>query len=301
MLLKSKLIKTLRLHTLSNKKCESWIEPKYDYGEKDYWDFRYKGERESEEWYKDHSGLKAIFSHYMKDKSQKILDIGAGNSDLSIEIYKEGFENIVGIDFSYQVAVQMIKRIEQLGLKISYLEMDAKEMTFKNEEFDVIIDKGTLDSVICTENDDVYEYLQEIYRVQKKGGTYFCISHSEPESRQFLFEYFGWDVKVYNIPKGLDDESRKELDEEIPKELKLYDEHQFEERKYFEFKERESIEEGEEYYSEGEVNKMVEQTMIEYDIERKVDREGYGDEKAEELLKNYKTPDFYYLYRLNKV
>ena len=60
--------------------------------------------------------------------------------------------------------------------------MDACNMSFENEKFDIIFDKATLDSIRCGMNFQfqVDQYLKEIRRVLKPEGIFICISHAKP-------------------------------------------------------------------------------------------------------------------------
>lgn len=58
------------------------------------------------DWYQDWSNLRDIISQFVKYKG-KILNVGAGNSVLSEEMYKEGYKNITNIDFSEIVVDDM--------------------------------------------------------------------------------------------------------------------------------------------------------------------------------------------------
>ena len=75
--------------------------------------------------------------------------------------------------------------------------MDVKDMNFKPESFDCIIDKGLLDSVLVlyilsslilkkcglSSTANARYMLEEIYNKLAPGGTYICISHGTPEAR----------------------------------------------------------------------------------------------------------------------
>ena len=61
-------------------------------------------------------------------------------------------------------------------------------MSFQDEEFDFIIDKGTLDALLCgsgLEN----QLLKEISRVTKKNGKMLVISHGNLQMRQPIFSH----------------------------------------------------------------------------------------------------------------
>lgn len=58
------------------------------------------------DWYQDWVNLRDIISQFIK-KGSKILNVGAGNSLLSEDMYKDGYRNIANIDFSEIVVDDM--------------------------------------------------------------------------------------------------------------------------------------------------------------------------------------------------
>ncbi len=63
---------------------------------------------------------------------------------------------------------------------------------FKQGEFNVIVDKGTLDSVLCGDNSEpnAIKMLSEIYRVLTPNGIYVCVSYGDEEHRKKYFVIF---------------------------------------------------------------------------------------------------------------
>lgn len=77
--------------------------------------------------------------------------VGCGNSKLSEQLYNIGYKNIINIDFSTFVIDQMNHKYKEICPEMQFLEMDACEMTFENSSFDFVIDKGLIDSILCSE------------------------------------------------------------------------------------------------------------------------------------------------------
>lgn len=67
--------------------------------------------------------------------------------------------------------------------------MDCRDLKYENESFDLIIDKSTIDAMLCSECDslNVAIMLKECQRTLKTGGYYVAISYGAPSSREFLF------------------------------------------------------------------------------------------------------------------
>ena len=74
---------------------------------------------------------------------------------------------------------------------------------FEEGEFDIILDKGTLDSVLCGENAKplVEKMLEEVYKVMKKGGAFICISYGNENSRLSYLKLKDWKIEVKKIAK----------------------------------------------------------------------------------------------------
>eukprot|EP01119_Soliformovum_irregulare_P019629 TRINITY_DN6263_c0_g1_i2.p1 TRINITY_DN6263_c0_g1~~TRINITY_DN6263_c0_g1_i2.p1 ORF type:complete len:138 (-),score=51.68 TRINITY_DN6263_c0_g1_i2:12-425(-) len=100
---------------------------------------------------------------------------------------------------------------------VTFLNQDILATTLPSDHFDLIIDKGTLDSVamVCHRFDEdedpeangdgdpssigdpmlVERYVEQVYRIMKPGGTYILIScnHSREELQDILA--IGWTLK----------------------------------------------------------------------------------------------------------
>lgn len=68
--------------------------------------------------------------------------------------------------------------------------MDALKMEFGPSHFDVVIDKSTIDAILCGEFSfyNTAQMLNEVQRVLKVGGVYFVVSYGKPETRIFHFQ-----------------------------------------------------------------------------------------------------------------
>lgn len=69
---------------------------------------------------------------------------------MSEDMYDVGFRNISNIDFSKVVVKAMQEKYADKESTFRYIEMDATDMEFADAEFDSVVDKGTLDSVLVS-------------------------------------------------------------------------------------------------------------------------------------------------------
>lgn len=60
---------------------------------------------------------------------------------------------------------------------------------FQIEEFGIIIDKGTLDSILCGENASPVadKMINEVYRILDANGVFICISYGNEDTRKSYF------------------------------------------------------------------------------------------------------------------
>ncbi len=71
--------------------------------------------------------------------------------------------------------------------ELQYDVMDVREMTYPSESFDLVIDKSTIDSLMCSDNPLIYvsRMICEGYRVLREGGYYFTVSYSGSRMEHF--------------------------------------------------------------------------------------------------------------------
>lgn len=104
------------------------------------------------------------------------------------------YSKITNIDISPVVIRQMNSINGKDRPDLKFIQMDALNMTFENEEFSVIIDKGTLDALMPNNDETTVEninkYFNELKRVLKSGGRYICISLLQEHILRFVLKYF---------------------------------------------------------------------------------------------------------------
>jgi len=105
-----------------------------------------------------------LLSHLIE--GQKVLQIGCGNGDLTLEIARLGFD-VVGVDISktrVQQAIELAKK-ENLDAKAQFMVMDATSLEFPDNSFDTVLIVEVLEHVR-----DFRKLLEEAVRVVRNGG-----------------------------------------------------------------------------------------------------------------------------------
>ncbi|VDL71721.1 unnamed protein product [Nippostrongylus brasiliensis] len=80
------------------------------------------------EWYGDYTVLGSVLERYLKT-SDNVLQLGCGNSQLAAQMYDNGFRNVHSVDTDANV-------------------VEEQRMSFGDESFSVVVDKGTLDALL---------------------------------------------------------------------------------------------------------------------------------------------------------
>lgn len=99
----------------------------------------------------------------------------------------------------------MQEKCKDKGPNFKYMVMDIRALDFEPGQFDCIIDKGTLDSILCGESStsNAQKALNEIHRVLSPKGVYICVSYGQPEHRMIYLEKpeYDWQVQNVSVPK----------------------------------------------------------------------------------------------------
>lgn len=93
---------------------------------------------------------------------------------------------------------------------MKFLQMDATQMSFEDEQFSVALDKGTLDALFVDDTAEVKEtvekYFKEISRILRTGGRYICISLLQEHILKYVIDYFPKNSFMLRIVHCLDAE-----------------------------------------------------------------------------------------------
>ncbi|AFR98749.2 hypothetical protein CNAG_06520 [Cryptococcus neoformans var. grubii H99] len=172
------------------------------YGTHEYWEERYAKESDGRtfDWFLSPSYLIPFFEELTADidagKDARILMLGCGNSALGEVLYDAGWKNIVNIDYSKIVIEQMQERHVEKRPEMTWLEMDVMNLKFGENEFDLVIDKGTMDAMLTTKGDpwnppekDIKACTQEISEAlrvlrKRKGSKFAYFTFGQPHFRK---------------------------------------------------------------------------------------------------------------------
>jgi ubiquinone/menaquinone biosynthesis C-methylase UbiE len=154
-----------------------------EYGKAEYWDERYKSNDTTFDWFVSFEPLKDVLLALCKPE-HKVLVIGAGNSRVSPNLYENQIQQVTNIDISEVVIGQMRSRYREMD-RMEWLRMDVLKLDFPDNTFDIVIDKGTIDSLLCGSNSfhNVYMMNKQVSRVMKKGARLISITYGQPDTR----------------------------------------------------------------------------------------------------------------------
>jgi len=121
-------------------------------------------------------------------------------------MFADGYVNIINIDYSQALIKAMSEKYKNKPPTFKYILMDARKMTFPDSSFDIVIDKGTMDAILCGDNsvENVDKMISEIHRVLTPTGIYISITYGTPESRKCYLEKskFNWNITIQTVKKS---------------------------------------------------------------------------------------------------
>lgn len=182
---------------------------------REYWESRYKIDPEPFDWYQ-----RLSLNEQLRDAmlgcllpAGHTLVVGAGTSRMTEELWRMQSQrfastnfSMTNIDFSSACITLLNERYARMGLTgIQNIIMDVRTMEFGAGTFDVVIDKATLDSILCGEGGVLSgaKLLSEISRVLKPGGVFILLSNEPPKQRLPILEkpQYLWRCMAQAVPK----------------------------------------------------------------------------------------------------
>lgn len=190
-----------------------------------YWDSLHAKEGVGREWYFGWEALRAVFVASI-DLRARVLQLGVGTSRLQVEMARDGFRSVVSVDYSPVAIARLNAEAEEAAAAaaaaaaeaappleaagaggdppssdtpttsetaavLRYVCADVTDMagTFEPSCFDAVVDKGTVDGMLCTPDgeEQVEAMLRQGFRVLAPGGCFVLVSFGSPTLRGFLF------------------------------------------------------------------------------------------------------------------
>ncbi|KAK3697598.1 hypothetical protein RRG08_033328 [Elysia crispata] len=189
-----------------------------EFSSPDYWErfFKKRGKIPFE-WYGEYPQLHNVIHKYISP-SNTVLVVGCGNSALSENMYDNGLQNLVNIDISDIVIRQMSDRHRVKRPKMTFEKMDVTAMSYPEGYFNAVLDKGTLDALLVSEEEQVLQNVQamfsEVARCLRLGGRYVIISLLQDHVQKHLLQFFtnlGWPIRIHRVQTDSAEENNKSL------------------------------------------------------------------------------------------
>jgi ubiquinone/menaquinone biosynthesis C-methylase UbiE len=155
----------------------------YNYGNAQYWETRYAKDDSAFDWFFGWEKLSASISRFYS-ATDRALVVGCGNSRMSADMLAEGFPSVASIDLSKVVIAQLRDQYKDEP-RLQWYEMNCAKLDFPDESFELVIDKGTIDAIMCGDDSDelIPSTMAEIFRVLSNHGKFVVVSFGSPSER----------------------------------------------------------------------------------------------------------------------
>ena len=163
------------------------------YNAKEHWESIYQTKEPNEvSWYqeKPETSLNLI-SETGIEKNAKIIDVGAGASELVDNLLALGFRNITALDVSLNALNESKKKLGDRANNVKWIVSDLREFE-TNERYDLWHDRAVLH--FLTEEEDIKRYI-ELVRTYLKPKGYVIVSTFSVNGPK---KCSGLDVKQYS-------------------------------------------------------------------------------------------------------
>ena len=141
----------------------------------------------------------------LENYPQKILDLGCGTGDLTINIARlvEKDTEIVGLDYSQPMLEKAQKKAMRAGVAelIRFIQSDANSLPFPDAHFDCVGISFAFRN-LTYKNPLASAHFAEVKRVLKPDGRYVIVESSQPENRliRALFHLY---LRIFVAPVGI--------------------------------------------------------------------------------------------------
>ena len=173
------------------------------YASSAYWAERYSTAEGFHNWYYTFGDLQPLIYRALERTGKTLstchaLEIGCGDSPLLTDFCsakggqsRSDSHRLHGIDIAGNVIEHLKSRQAKHTLsELKFSCMDATRLEFSEKCFDLVIDKGTVDALMCEKDETkmaqvMRRLIGETLRVMKANGAILIVSHMQPDSELF--------------------------------------------------------------------------------------------------------------------
>jgi SAM-dependent methyltransferase len=158
----TKLGDNLSIANAGNVEFDDIISDNAQYGRIQFWDLRYASEHEPFEWYYGYE----YFRDTIRDAiplDKRVMIAGCGSSNMLGDMAEDGYEHLVGADFSRVVLAQLKYRYRDYP-QISFFQGNMTDSDLPDATYGAVVDKALMDSMLCTQTCGltVAQYIYEV-------------------------------------------------------------------------------------------------------------------------------------------
>ena len=128
---------------------------------------------------------------YVPDKNKSILDIGCANGGLLIELKRNGYKNVVGLDPS-PACIDYVQNEHQIEAHLGSLF--GADHLFSDQHFDIVILSHVLEHIV----DIQMAYEKALSLLSKSGQIYVEVPDASRYSDYYVVPYFYFDCEHIN-------------------------------------------------------------------------------------------------------
>ena len=141
----------------------------------------------------------------LAEKPRRVLDLGCGTGDLTINIARLAEKNpeIVGLDYSLPMLARAREKAARAGVsdRVNFIHGDASQLPFPDGHFDAVGISFAFRN-LTYKNPLGVPHFAEVWRVLRPGGRYVIVESSQPQNRSIraLFHLY---LRAFVKPVGI--------------------------------------------------------------------------------------------------